>query len=68
MEKLGIRTDQIDMYMQESGERPFCRTLEREKEDQEENRKRQLEEDKEESEGKRAKIMPTIEGHEKGYS
>ena len=34
------------------------------KEDEEENRKRQLEEDKEESEGKRAKIMPTIEGHE----
>ena len=64
MEKLGIRTDQIDMYMQELGERPFCRTLEREKEDEEENRKRQLEEDKEESEGKRAKIMPTIEGHE----
>ena len=29
-----------------------------------ENRKRQLEEDKEESEGKRAKIMPTVEGHE----
>ena len=50
--------------MQELGERPFCRTLEREKEDEEENRKRQLEEDKEESEGKRAKIMPTVEGHE----
>ena len=50
--------------MQELGERPFCRTLERKKEDEEENRKRQLEEDKEESEGKRAKIMPTIEGHE----
>ena len=64
MEKLGIRTDQIDMYMQELGERPFCRTLEHEKEDEEENRKRQLEEDKEESEGKRAKIMPTVEGHE----
>ena len=63
MEKLGIRTDQIDMYMQELGERPFCRTLERKK-DEEENRKRQLEEDKEESEGKRAKIMPTVEGHE----
>ena len=64
MEKLGIRTDQIDMYMQELGERPFCRTLERKKEDEEESRKRQLEEDKEESEGKRAKIMPTVEGHE----
>ena len=64
MEKLGIKTDQIDMYMQELGERPFCRTLEPEKEDEEENRKRQLEEDKEESEGKRAKIMPTVEGHE----
>ena len=64
MEKLGIKTDQIDMYMQELGERPFCRTLEREKEDEEENRKRQLEEDTEESEGKRAKIMPTVEGHE----
>ena len=64
MEKLGIRTDQIDMYMQELGESPFCRTLEPEKEDEEENRKRQLEEDKEESEGKRAKIMPTVEGHE----
>ena len=64
MQKLGIKTDQIDMYMQELGERPFCRTLEREKEDEEENRKRQLEEDKEESEGKRAKIMPTVQGHE----
>ena len=64
MQKLGIKTDQIDMYMQELGERPFCRTLECEKEDEEENRKRQLEEDKEESEGKRAKIMPTIQGHE----
>ena len=64
MEKLGMRTDQIDMYMQELGERPFCRTLECEKEDEEENRKRQLEEDKEESEGKRPKIMPTVEGHE----
>ena len=52
MEKLGIKTDQIDMYMQELGERPFCRTLERKKEDKKENRKRQLEEDKEESERK----------------
>ena len=34
------------------------------KEDEEENRKRQLEEDKEESEGKRARIMSTIQGHE----
>ena len=59
-----MRTDQIDMYMQDLGERPYCRTLEHEKEDKEENRKRQLEEDKEESEGKRAKIMPTVEGHE----
>ena len=56
MEKLGIRTDQIDMYMQELGERLFCRTLECKKEDEEENRKRQLEEDKEESEGKRPKL------------
>ena len=64
MEKFGIKTDQIDMYMQELGERPFCRTLECKKEDEEENRKRLLEEDKEESEGKRAKIMPTVQGHE----
>ena len=64
MEKLGMRTEQIEMYMQDLGERPYCRTLEREKEDEEENRKRQLEEDKEESDGKRAKIMPAIKGHE----
>ena len=42
----------------------FVEHWECEKEDEEENRKRQLEEDKEESEGKRAKIMPTVEGHE----
>ena len=64
MEKLGVRTEQIEMYMQELGERPYCRTSEHEKEDEEANRKRQLEEDKEESEEKRAKIMPTVEGHE----
>ena len=64
MEKLGMKSDQIDMYMQDLGERPFCRTFEREKEDEEENRKRQLEEDKEESDEKRAKIIPTVEGYE----
>ena len=64
MEKLGIKTDQIDMYMQELGERPFVEHWNTKKEDEEENRKRQLEEDKEHSEGIRAKIMPTIQGHE----
>ena len=64
MEKLGVRTEQIEMYMQELGERPFCRTLECEKEDEEQKRKRQLEEDKEESKAKRTKITATVEGHE----
>ena len=64
MEKLGIHTEQIQEYTDAMMDRPWCRTAEREKEDEEEaNRKRQLEEQREESEAKKQRIMPTVEGH-----
>ena len=65
MEKLGIHAEQIQEYTDDMIDRPWCRTTEREMEDEEEaNRKRQLEEQKEESEAKKQRIMPTVEGHE----
>ena len=65
MEKLGIHTEQIQEYTDDMMDRPWCRTAEREREDEEEaNRKRQLEEQKVESEAKKQRIMPTVEGHE----
>ena len=65
MEKLGIRTEQIEAYTEDMTDRPWCRTAEREREDEEEaNRKRQLEEDKRESDAKKQRIMPTVEGHD----
>ena len=64
MEKLGIHTEQIQEYTDAMMDRPWCRTAEREMEDEEEaNRKRQLEEQREESEAKKQRIMPTVEGH-----
>ena len=39
LEKLGVKEDQIRGAMEELGERPFCRTLEREKQDEEEAKK-----------------------------
>ena len=50
--------------MEELGERPFCRTLEREKQDVEEEKKRKLEEEEEERERKRMKVIPTVKGVE----
>ena len=49
--------------MEELGESPFCRTLECEKQDEEEAKKQKLEEE-EERESKRAKVIPTIKGVE----
>ena len=39
LEKLEVKEDQIRGAMEELGERPFCRTLEREKQDEEEAKK-----------------------------
>ena len=39
LEKLGVKEDKIRGAMEELGERPFCRTLEREKQDEEEAKK-----------------------------
>ena len=64
MEKLGVKEDQIRGAMEELGERPFCRTLEREKQDEEEAKKRKLEEEEEVRESKRAKVIPTVKGVE----
>ena len=50
--------------MEELGERPFCRTLERQKQDEEEAKKRKLEEEEEVRESKRAKVIPTVKGVE----
>ena len=49
--------------MEELRERPFCRTLEREKQDEEEAKKQKLEEE-EVRESKRAKVIPTVKGVE----
>ena len=39
LEKLGVKEEQIRGAMEELGERPFCRILEREKQDEEEAKK-----------------------------
>ena len=64
LEKLGVKKDEIRGAMEELGERPFCRTLEREKQDVEEEKKRKLEEEEEERERKRMKVIPTVKGVE----
>ena len=64
LEKLGVKEDLIRGAMEELGERPFCRTLEREKRDEEEAKKRKLEEEEEVRESKRAKVIPTVKGVE----
>ena len=50
--------------MEELGERPFCRTLEQEKQDEEEAKNRKQEEEAEERESKRANVIPTVKGVE----
>ena len=64
LEKLGVKEEQIRGAMEELGERPFCRTLELEKQDEEEAKKRKLEQEAEERESKRAKVIPTVKGVE----
>ena len=64
LEKLEVKKDEIRGAMEELGERPFCRTLEHEKQDVEEEKKRKLEEEEEERERKRMKVIPTVKGVE----
>ena len=62
LSQLGVSVDRIKEVTDLLKERPYCRTGEREKIDEELEKKRKAEEEAEEKEAKKQKVVPTVEG------
>ena len=62
LSQLGVSVDRIKEVTDLLKERPYCRTGEREKIDEELEKKRKAEEEAEEKEAKKQKVVPTVKG------